>query len=100
MISFLHVLAIGIIIAGVMIGLSIGSWGVLIGPLTGIIGSVFYFALAKILINQERILACLQDKHPENSPPESSGKIKCSKCEAPLESDMLSCPYCGYKKDS
>ncbi len=84
------------IIAGVVGGFIAGTaGGVVLGLVTGIVASLIYFALAKILENQDAILYELRNTRQQNNIQKT--KKTCEKCGKEHDVDVKSCPHCGYR---
>jgi large conductance mechanosensitive channel len=100
MIKCLNALGFITIVAGVITGVIFGALAgsflsAVICSVGGVIGSVIYFALAAILVNQNKILYQLQHGLPKTLKP--AKKAQCEKCESMYNADMSSCPHCGFK---
>jgi len=93
---FLFLAGIIVLIASII--MSIASWGfigVIIGLPAGIISSTIFFGLAKVLENQDTILAMLQaqDERLRKSPE----KITCTRCKKEYDDSYSGCPHCAYR---
>lgn len=92
--KFLFVIGIIIIFIAVIFGFLSGSFmGFLAAAGSGIVSAAIFFALARILENQELILIHIQwlDKP-------SKVQNTCPRCDRKYDGEMHSCPHCGYKE--
>lgn len=89
------VIGILTIIGGFIFGIISGSFfGFIVALVGGIIGSVIYFVLAKILENQNKILSQLQSQSIKIN--KLAEKKICEKWSTKYDEDMTSCPYCHF----
>jgi len=97
LISALYIIGIIVFVISVVAGLFSGSFTSFIVALGGgITSAVTFFALAKILENQENILYKLNSDLATRS--DLLAKKICQKCNYKYEGDYSSCPHCGYRE--
>lgn len=98
MVGILFVIGILTVIGGFILGiLSSSFFGFIVALAGGIISSVIFFALSKILENQDKILSQLQSQSIKIS--KLSEKKICGKCNNKYDEDMTSCPHCAFNPD-
>lgn len=99
MLSILYIIGGIIIIISIIGGFMSGSFlGFLLAVASGGITAIIFFALAKIIENQENIIYKL-DKQEENIRKSLvQEKVVCPKCNYEHASDYSSCPHCGYRE--
>jgi uncharacterized paraquat-inducible protein A len=93
----LYVIGAIVFIISIIAGFLSGLLGVLIGIAGGISAAIIFFALAKIIENQETILyklVCQEEAYRKSCNKE---KKVCPKCNYEYENDYTSCPRCGYR---
>jgi uncharacterized membrane protein YdjX (TVP38/TMEM64 family) len=81
-------------IAGIMTGSFLGFLTAIGG---GIASATVFFALSKILTNQEIILYKLQYVESTKKNTYIQEKKACSRCNKQYDIDMNSCPHCGQR---
>ena len=98
MTTILVIIGIFTLVASFIIGLMSGSgFGFILALVGGITSSMIFFALYKILENQEQIMNQLF--HQSTQTRKQVAKKTCPKCENKHDGDMTSCPNCGFKPD-
>lgn len=98
MIAALYIMGAVAMIISVIAGLFFGSFpGLLISIAGGISSAIVFFALAKILENQENILHKLNGQEEINKKFFVQEKRTCSKCDYQYSKDYSSCPNCGHR---
>lgn len=67
--------------------------------ISGIIQAIVYYAMARVLENQEEMQWRLRNMELllQSQNKETTEKRKCPCCGRSYEIDRDSCPYCGYK---
>ncbi|MDP4091235.1 MAG: hypothetical protein Q8930_18465 [Bacillota bacterium] len=99
MISVLYVIGAIVILISVVAGFLAGSFlQFLISAAGGIFSAVIFFALAKILDNQESILYKLEHQEETLRKYLPRPKIVCPKCSYKYDDDYTSCPHCGHRE--
>ncbi len=89
--------AIALIIA-IIVGFIQGTfWGFIVSVSGGISLLLIFFALAKILDNQDRILFKIASQYEIYKKYFKQPKVICPNCHNEHESDYSSCPHCGYR---
>lgn len=74
-----------------------GILGGIISIICGVILASVFFALSKILENQEIIISQLSNIDDSTKKPLK--KITCKNCSKTYTSDYSSCPHCGRKSE-
>ena len=98
MISVLYIIGLIVFIISIVVGFSSGSiLGFLIALRSGISSAIIFFAVAKILENQENILFKLENQEEMYKKSFIQPKIACPKCNYECDNDYTSCPHCGYR---
>lgn len=100
MISVLYVIGVIFLIISIIVGILSGHiLGFLIALGSGISSAIIFFALAKILENQELIVFKLEynEKCMQNLLP-AQPMVECQKCNYKYENEYASCPHCGYRR--
>lgn len=90
----------GIIVAITAIITGIRSEELLLFLLSGFLTSIIFFALGKIIDNQEEIKYYIQldkDSTKKSYLPDSHKKV-CSNCNKEYDVHQKSCPYCGNRE--
>ena len=88
-----------VFIISIIVGFLSGSFfQFLIVTLGGISSAIIFFALAKILDNQESILFKLEHQDEIFRKSFIQPKIVCPKCNYKYDNDYTSCPHCGYRE--
>jgi len=97
--AVLYLAGIIVFITSVIVGIStLGFIGLIFGLVGGVISSVLFFGLARVLDKQDDILVYLQsqDKKVSNLA-NLAPKTKCPRCEKEHDTDCSSCPHCAFK---
>ena len=98
MVTLLYIIGVIILIISGIAGLYSGSFiGFLISIAGGFATTIIFFALAKILDNQETILYALANQKEKQRKHLIQEKKICSKCNKEYDFDYGSCPHCGYR---
>lgn len=93
----LYIIGAVVFIVSVIAGFSFDSFsGILISLVCGLSSAMIFFALARIIENQENILYKLTYQENEIRKSLIVKKI-CQKCDYTYDSDYSSCPHCGNK---
>ncbi|QUI22514.1 hypothetical protein HZI73_09465 [Vallitalea pronyensis] len=89
-----------IIVAHFIMGIQTGSLTAFLAVnATGFAKALIFFALGKILINQEDIRADLRIVENNQRPVNVSHALNtCNHCHKKYDSALVSCPYCGYRE--
>lgn len=98
MIIVLYTIGIIFLIVSVIYGFAIGGVPGVTIAISGIISSILYFALAKILGNQEEIFRRLNRIEEAPRRLMRQNNKKCENCGSSYDNDMHSCPHCGHKE--
>ena len=96
MTSVLYIIGVIALIACFILGVISG--GILVGIIIvigGIPVAIIFFALAKILDNQEKIMLMLNSESTQKK--KLIPQKQCEKCEKMHDGDATSCPHCGHK---
>jgi uncharacterized paraquat-inducible protein A len=98
MIFALYIAGAVILIISIIAGFSSGSMmGFLVAIAGGVSSALIFFALAKILDNQESILFRLYQREGEGKY-RVLEKTACPKCSYEYDSERNSCPHCGHRE--
>lgn len=99
MVSALYIIGVIVFVLSIITGfLSRSFTGVVAGLVGGVTSSVIFFALAKIIENQESILYKMDYKEEIERKLRAQEKKTCPKCDYKYDGDYSSCPHCGYKE--
>jgi hypothetical protein len=71
--------------------------GFVLSVVSGLSSSAVFFALGKILDNQESILLRLGHFEGYGKRNKNLPKTTCPKCSREHDEDYTSCPYCGHR---
>jgi uncharacterized membrane protein YdjX (TVP38/TMEM64 family) len=94
----LYAIGAAVFIISIIVGLMQGSfWGAIMSLGGGISSAVIFFALGKILDNQENILLKLAAQEEINKKHFKLPQVECPKCSYKHDDDYTSCPHCGYR---
>jgi large conductance mechanosensitive channel len=87
-----------IIIITIIVGIMSGSFLMFLFVVAiGIVIAIIFFALAKILEDQENILYKLDKQEKAIKKSIGEEKVVCPKCNYAHDDDYTSCPHCGYR---
>jgi large conductance mechanosensitive channel len=87
-----------IIIITIIVGIMSGSFLIFLFVVAiGIVTAIIFFALAKVLENQENILYILDKQEKAIKKSNGEEKVVCPKCNYAHDDDYTSCPHCGYR---
>ncbi len=96
MILILIIIGIATIIIGTVLGFLSGSAvGFIVALGSSIVSAVIFFALAKVLENQDTIMSMMYELKKELKNP--SKEVICAKCAKTYTSEYSYCPHCGTK---
>ena len=98
MLTLLYSVGVIVLIISIIAGIYSGAFmGFLISVAGGIASAIIFFALAKILENQEAILHKLIHQEETQSKHQKQEKKICPRCNRVHDIDFSSCPHCGYR---
>lgn len=99
MIGLLYLIALAVLLFAGIAGIISGSiTGFLTAVGGGITSAAVFFALAKILDNQEKLMHQLRWMEGRWQEEKTAMKKACPKCNRMYDGDMNSCPHCGYRE--
>ena len=95
MATILFAIGVIVLVGSLIIGIMAGVPAFLLVFAGGIPCAMIFFALARILENQEKIKQMFDSQETQKKKllPQKS----CKKCNNKHDSDATSCPYCGNK---
>ncbi|WP_100404891.1 hypothetical protein [Bacillus solitudinis] len=64
----------------------------------GVSTSFIFFALAKIIDNQETTIHHIQQQLIQSKNLHTAEKISCENCKRDYDHDFTSCPHCGFRE--
>ncbi|WP_407269803.1 hypothetical protein [Radiobacillus sp. PE A8.2] len=98
MIAALIACGIIVLISSVIVGVFSGSFfGFILAVIGGVFSSVIFFALAKIIDNQETMLLKIYKLEDFNRKQVKKEDTVCSKCNYTYDQELNSCPKCGWR---
>ena len=98
MLTLLYSIGTIVLIISIIAGIYSGAFmGFLISVAGGIALAIIFFALAKILENQETILYKLAHQEENQRRYQKQEKKTCPRCNKEYDIDFGSCPHCGYR---
>ena len=94
----LAIVGFGIIGLSVIIGITSGELVIfLTSTISGVLSSLIFFGLSKIISNQERILQ-MQNSNQDKLNYIHENEVECSNCGRTYGDNRTSCPYCGNRE--
>ncbi|MCT4542996.1 MAG: hypothetical protein N4A63_05605 [Vallitalea sp.] len=95
----LLIVGIFVIIVSIITGYSLGEFHLFLYRVSsGTIVAMIFFALSKIISNQEEIKYYLRIENNSNTKVIPTEMKKCSKCNKEYDKYQTSCPYCGNRE--
>lgn len=98
MVTALYIMGILMLITGIFVGILAGPYFLLF-IISGTVIAIMLFALAKLLENQQMIMAHLQAQS-EYLKMKWSEPITCTNCKETYNETLSYCPYCGHSNQS
>jgi len=96
--SKLGIIGLGVIVFSLMGGIMTGSLlGFIAVALGGFATSMIFFALSRIIENQNIIINKLDYQYSQELKARNIDKKLCTKCNKTYDVDYTSCPHCGNR---
>lgn len=96
--SLLYIVGIIVTIFSLGAGLFSGSFlGFIVYAAGGFTSAIIFFALGKLLDNQQTILSVLLHQEEYQRKHLMQEKKTCSRCNKEYDIDFSSCPHCGFR---
>lgn len=99
MVILLYIIGVIVFIASLVTGFGTGTaLGVILGIAGGISSAIVFFALAKIIENQQNMFYMIETLNSFQRESQSKEKKTCPKCNRIYDISFSSCPHCGYRE--
>jgi len=99
MILALYIIGAIVFVISIIAGFSSGSFiGFSVAMAGGIASAAIFFALARIIENQENIIYKLNYKDEIERKSSTQEKKTCSKCSYKYDYDYSYCPHCSHRE--